>query len=133
MSDSAALAWSWNAKRQSVNPSTTDEPAQKPSALAVWLELYAQDESEQREQAEALSRAAEEHLFSIAGCDPWLRDELNNALIEKAKRHAELHRADPLTLIRDDVANLPDFLRKPLESRIKYLEIQKISAICLYI
>lgn len=32
--------------------------------------LYAQDESEQREQAEALSRAAEEHLFSIAGCDP---------------------------------------------------------------
>ncbi|WP_323083043.1 replication endonuclease [Klebsiella quasipneumoniae] len=122
MSDSAALAWSWNAKRQPVNPSTTDEPAQKPSALAVWLALYAQDESEQREQAEALSRAAEEHLFSIAGCDPWLRDELNNALIEKAKRHAELHRADHLTLIRDDVANLPDFLRKPLESRIKYLE-----------
>jgi len=122
MSDSAALAWSWNAKRQPVNPSTTDEPAQKPSALAVWLALYAQDESEQREQAEALSRAAEEHLFSIAGCDPWLRDELNNALIEKAKRHAELHRADPLSLIRDDIANLPDFLRKPLESRIKYLE-----------
>ena len=122
MSDSAALAWSWNAKRQPVNPNIADEPAQKSSALAVWLALYAQDESEQREQAEALSRAAEEYLFSIAGCDPWLRDELNNALIEKAKRHAELHRADPLTLIRDNVASQPDFLRKALESRIKYLE-----------
>ncbi|WP_404691994.1 replication endonuclease [Raoultella ornithinolytica] len=122
MPDSAVLAWSWNAKRQPVNPNTTDEPAQKPSALAVWLALYAQDESEQREQAEALSRAAEEHLFSIAGCDPWLRDELNNALIEKAKRHAELHHADPLTLIRDNVASQPDFLRKVLEQRITYLE-----------
>ncbi|MGI1608801.1 replication endonuclease, partial [Klebsiella michiganensis] len=29
---------------------------------------------------------------------------------------------DPLSLIRDDIANLPDFLRKPLESRIKHLE-----------
>ncbi|MEI6927932.1 replication endonuclease, partial [Klebsiella pneumoniae] len=40
----------------------------------------------------------------------------------KAKRHAELHRVDPLTLIRDDVASLPGFLREPLETRIKYLE-----------
>ncbi|HHB8917703.1 TPA: replication endonuclease [Klebsiella pneumoniae] len=122
MSNSTALAWSWNARRQAVNPNTTDAPAQKSSALAVWLALYAQDESEQRGQAEALSRAAVEHFFSAEHRDPWLRDEQNNALIEKAKRHAELHRADPLTLIRDDVARLPDFLRKPLESRIKFLE-----------
>ncbi|SXD06824.1 replication protein A [Klebsiella quasipneumoniae] len=69
-----------------------------------------------------MSRAAEEYLFSVAHCDPWHYDELNDALIEKAKRHAELHRVDPLTLIRDDVASLPGFLRKPLETRIKYLE-----------
>ncbi|SWZ90127.1 replication protein A [Klebsiella pneumoniae] len=69
-----------------------------------------------------MSRAAEEYLFSVAHCDPWRYDELNDALIEKAKRHAELHRVDPLTLIRDDVASLPGFLRKPLETRIKYLE-----------
>ncbi|HEC2625631.1 TPA: replication endonuclease [Raoultella planticola] len=122
MSDATALAWNWNAKRQPANPRTTDAPAQKSSALAVWLALYAQDESEQREQAEALSRAAAERFFSAEHRDPWFRDEQNNALIEKAKRHAELHRANPLTLIRDNVASLPDFLRKPMESRIKFLE-----------
>lgn len=122
MPDSTSLAWSWNARKQPVNPYAVDVPAQKPSALAVWIALYEQDKSDQREQAEAMSRAAEEHLFSVAHCDPWHYDELNDALIEKAKRHAELHRVDPLTLIRDDVASLPGFLRKPLETRIKYLE-----------
>ncbi|EMX3580301.1 replication endonuclease [Klebsiella pneumoniae] len=122
MPDSTALAWSWNARKQPVNPYAVDVPARKPSALAVWIALYEQDKSDQREQAEAMSRAAEEYLFSIAHCDPWRYDELNDALIEKAKRHAELHRVDPLTLIRDDVASLPGFLRKPLETRIKYLE-----------
>lgn len=122
MPDSTPLAWSWNARRQPVNPYAVDVPARKPSSLAVWIALYEQDKSEQREQAEAMSRAAEEYLFSVAHCDPWLHDELNDALIEKAKRHAELHRVDPLTLIRDDVASLPGFLRKQLESRIKYLE-----------
>lgn len=122
MSDSTSLAWSWNARKQPVNPYAVDVPAQKPSALAVWIALYEQDKSDQREQAEAMSRAAEEYLFSVAHCDPWHYDELNDALIEKAKRHAELHRVDPLTLIRDDVASLPGFLRKPLETRIKYLE-----------
>ncbi|WP_457998703.1 replication endonuclease [Klebsiella michiganensis] len=122
MSDSTSLAWSWNARKQPVNPYAVDVPARKPSALAVWIALYEQDKSDQREQAEAMSRAAEEYLFSVAHCDPWRYDELNDALIEKAKRHAELHRVDPLTLIRDDVASLPGFLRKPLETRIKYLE-----------
>ncbi|HDK6181698.1 TPA: replication endonuclease [Klebsiella pneumoniae] len=122
MSDSTSLAWSWNARKQPVNPYAVDVPARKPSALAVWVALYEQDKSDQREQAEAMSRAAEEYLFSVAHCDPWHYDELNDALIEKAKRHAELHRVDPLTLIRDDVASLPGFLRKPLETRIKYLE-----------
>ncbi|HBV8424231.1 TPA: replication endonuclease [Klebsiella pneumoniae] len=122
MSDSTSLAWSWNARKQPVNPYAVDVPAQKPSALAVWIALYEQDKSDQREQAEAMSRAAEEYLFSVAHCDPWHYDELNDALIEKAKRHSELHRVDPLTLIRDDVASLPGFLRKPLETRIKYLE-----------
>ncbi|CAM8224916.1 Replication protein A [Klebsiella michiganensis] len=122
MSDSTSLAWSWNARKQPVNPYAVDVPAQKPSALAVWIALYEQDKSDQREQAEAMSRAAEEYLFSVAHCDPWHYEELNDALIEKAKRHAELHRVDPLTLIRDDVASLPGFLRKPLETRIKYLE-----------
>lgn len=122
MPDSTSLAWSWNARKQPVNPYAVDVPAQKPSALAVWIALYEQDKSEQREQAEAMSRAAEEYLFSVAHCDPWHYDELNDALIEKAKRHAELHRVDPHTLIRDDVASLPGFLRKPLETRIKYLE-----------
>ncbi|MFI4188212.1 replication endonuclease [Klebsiella quasipneumoniae] len=122
MPDSTALAWSWNARKQPVNPYAVDVPARKPSALAVWIALYEQDKSDQREQAEAMSRAAEEYLFSVAHCDPWRYDELNDALIEKAKRHAELHRVDPLTLIRDDVASLPGFLRKPLETRIKYLE-----------
>ncbi|EPY6783761.1 TPA: replication endonuclease [Klebsiella pneumoniae] len=122
MPDSTSLAWSWNARKQPVNPYAVDVPARKPSALAVWIALYEQDKSDQREQAEAMSRAAEEYLFSVAHCDPWHYDELNDALIEKAKRHAELHRVDPLTLIRDDVASLPGFLRKPLETRIKYLE-----------
>lgn len=122
MPDSTSLAWSWNARKQPVNPYAVDVPAQKPSALAVWIALYEQDKSDQREQAEAMSRAAEEYIFSVAHCDPWHYDELNDALIEKAKRHAELHRVDPLTLIRDDVASLPGFLRKPLETRIKYLE-----------
>ncbi|MGK4337226.1 replication endonuclease [Klebsiella pasteurii] len=122
MPDSTSLAWSWNARKQPVNPYAVDVPAQKPSALAVWIALYEQDKSDQREQAEAMSRAAEEYLFSVAHCDPWHYDELNDALIEKAKRHAELHRVDPFTLIRDDVASLPGFLRKPLETRIKYLE-----------
>ncbi|HDS6620661.1 TPA: replication endonuclease [Klebsiella pneumoniae] len=122
MPDSTSLAWSWNARKQPVNPYAVDAPARKPSALAVWIALYEQDKSDQREQAEAMSRAAEEYLFSVAHCDPWHYDELNDALIEKAKRHAELHRVDPLTLIRDNVASLPGFLRKPLEKRIKYLE-----------
>ncbi|HCT9586493.1 TPA: replication endonuclease [Raoultella ornithinolytica] len=122
MPDSTSLAWSWNARKQPVNPYAVDAPARKPSALAVWIALYEQDKSDQREQAEAMSRAAEEYLFSVAHCDPWHYDELNDVLIEKAKRHAELHRVDPLTLIRDDVASLPGFLRKPLETRIKYLE-----------
>ena len=122
MPDSTSLAWSWNARKQPVNPYAVDASARKPSALAVWIALYEQDKSDQREQAEAMSRAAEEYLFSVAHCDPWHYDELNDALIEKAKRHAELHRVDPLTLIRDDVASLPSFLRKPLETRIKYLE-----------
>lgn len=122
MPDSTSLAWSWNTRKQPVNPYAVDAPARKPSALAVWIALYEQDKSDQREQAEAMSRAAEEYLFSVAHCDPWHYDELNDALIEKAKRHAELHRVDPLTLIRDDVASLPGFLRKPLETRIKYLE-----------
>ncbi|HHR0587549.1 TPA: replication endonuclease [Klebsiella oxytoca] len=122
MPDSTSLAWSWNARKQPVNPYAVDVPARKPSALSVWIALYEQDKSDQREQAEAMSRAAEEYLFSVAHCDPWHYDELNDALIEKAKRHAELHRVDPLTLIRDDVASLPGFLRKPLETRIKYLE-----------
>lgn len=122
MPDSTSLAWSWNARKQPVNPYAVYVPARKPSALAVWIALYEQDKSDQREQAEAMSRAAEEYLFSVANCDPWHYDELNDALIEKAKRHAELHRVDPLTLIRDDVASLPGFLRKPLETRIKYLE-----------
>lgn len=122
MPDSTSLAWSWNARKQPVNPYAVDGPARKPSALAVWIALYEQDKSDQREQAEAMSRAAEEYLFSVAHCDPWHYDELNDVLIEKAKRHAELHRVDPLTLIRDDVASLPGFLRKPLETRIKYLE-----------
>lgn len=122
MPDSKSLAWSWNARKQPVNPYAVDVPVRKPSALAVWIALYEQDKSDQREQAEAMSRAAEEYLFSVAHCDPWHYDELNDALIEKAKRHAELHRVDPLTLIRDDVASLPGFLRKPLETRIKYLE-----------
>ncbi|HBT4717558.1 TPA: replication endonuclease [Klebsiella quasipneumoniae subsp. quasipneumoniae] len=122
MPDSTSLAWSWNARKQPVNPYAVDVPARKPSALAVWIALYEQDKNDQREQAEAMSRAAEEYLFSVAHCDPWHYDELNDALIEKAKRHAELHRVDPLTLIRDDVASLPGFLRKPLETRIKYLE-----------
>lgn len=122
MPDFTSLAWSWNARKQPVNPYAVDVPAQKPSALAVWIALYEQDKSDQREQAEAMSRAAEEYLFSVAHCDPWHYDELNDALIEKAKRHAELHRVDPFTLIRDDVASLPGFLRKPLETRIKYLE-----------
>ncbi|HBR4810930.1 TPA: replication endonuclease [Klebsiella pneumoniae] len=122
MPDSTSLAWSWNARKQPVNPYAVDALARKPSALAVWIALYEQDKSDQREQAEAMSRAAEEYLFSVAHCDPWHYDELNDVLIEKAKRHAELHRVDPLTLIRDDVASLPGFLRKPLETRIKYLE-----------
>lgn len=122
MPDSTSLAWSWNARKQPVNPYAVDASARKPSALAVWIALYEQDKSDQREQAEAMSRAAEEYLFSVAHCDPWHYDELNDALIEKAKRHAELHRVDPLTLIRDNVASLPGFLRKPLETRIKYLE-----------
>ncbi len=122
MPDSTSLAWSWNARKQPVNPYAVDVPARKLSALAVWIALYEQDKSDQRERAEAMSRAAEEYLFSVAHCDPWRYDELNDALIEKAKRHAELHRVDPLTLIRDDVASLPGFLRKPLETRIKYVE-----------
>lgn len=119
---SPSFAWDWNVPLKAINPYALAKPASRSSALAVWIALYEQDESEQREQAKALSSAAEEHLFSVEHCDPWLRDELNNALIEKAKRHAELHRIDPLTLIRDNVASLPGFLRKPLESRIKYLE-----------
>lgn len=119
---SPSFAWDWNVPLKAINPYALAKPARRPSALAVWIALYEQDKSDQREQAEAMSRAAEEYLFSVAHCDPWRYDELNDALIEKAKRHAELHRVDPLTLIRDDVASLPGFLRKPLESRIKYLE-----------
>ncbi|EJV1070580.1 replication endonuclease [Klebsiella oxytoca] len=119
---SPSFAWDWNVPLKAINPYAMAKPARRPSALAVWIALYEQDKSDQREQAEAMSRAAEEYLFSVAHCDPWRYDELNDALIEKAKRHAELHRVDPLTLIRDDVASLPGFLRKPLESRIKYLE-----------
>lgn len=119
---SPSFAWDWNVPLKAINPYALAKPARRPSALAVWIALYEQDKSDQREQAEAMSRAAEEYLFSVAHCDPWHYDELNDALIEKAKRHAELHRVDPLTLIRDDVASLPGFLRKPLETRIKYLE-----------
>ncbi|HEC2026250.1 TPA: replication endonuclease [Klebsiella oxytoca] len=119
---SPSFAWDWNVPLKAINPYALAKPARRPSALAVWIALYEQDKSDQREQTEAMSRAAEEYLFSVAHCDPWRYDELNDALIEKAKRHAELHRVDPLTLIRDDVASLPGFLRKPLESRIKYLE-----------
>lgn len=119
---SPSFAWDWNVPLKAINPYALAKPARRPSALAVWIALYEQDKSDQREQAEAMSCAAEEYLFSVAHCDPWRYDELNDALIEKAKRHAELHRVDPLTLIRDDVASLPGFLRKPLESRIKYLE-----------
>lgn len=80
MPDSTSLAWSWNARKQPVNPYAVDVPARKPSALAVWIALYEQDKSDQREQAEAMSRAAEEYLFSVAHCDPWHYDELNDAL-----------------------------------------------------
>ncbi|WP_279050078.1 replication endonuclease [Cedecea davisae] len=114
--------YSWNAPLKPVNP--YDEPAVKsPTALAVWLELYAKDENapEMRKQAEALAEAAARRFFSSEARDPWLREGLNDNLIEKARRHSELHKADPLTLICDDVAALPDFLRKPLEQRIKFL------------
>jgi hypothetical protein len=94
-------------------------PARRPSALAVWIALYEQDKSDQREQAEAMSRAAEEYLFSVAHCDPWRYDELNDALIEKAKRHVELHRVDPLTLMM--IASLR-FPAQAAGIRIKYLE-----------
>nr|MDQ6120299.1 hypothetical protein [Klebsiella pneumoniae subsp. pneumoniae] len=51
--------------QQPVNLYAVDAPARKPSALAVWIALYEQDKSDQREQAEAMSRAAEEYLFLL--------------------------------------------------------------------
>lgn len=47
MPDSTSLAWSWNARKQPVNPYAVDVAAQKPSALAVWIALYEQDKSDQ--------------------------------------------------------------------------------------
>lgn len=133
MPDSTSLAWSWNARKQPVNPYAVDVPARKPSALAVWIALYEQDKSDQREQAEAMSRAAEEYLFSVAHCNPWHYDELNDALIEKAKRHAELHRVDPLTLIRDDVASFLVSCASRWKQGLSIWKNQKIRAICLLI
>ncbi|MGK0603030.1 replication endonuclease [Yokenella regensburgei] len=124
------FAHAWNAPLKPVNI-YAETPAQSPTALAVWLELYGQDEIEKREQAEALTEAAALRYFSSESRDPWRRDELNNTLIDRAKRHHELHRASPAALIRDNVAALPDFLRKPIEQRITWLAQQEDQTLIL--
>lgn len=118
-------AYWWNRQKGPTGPDYWPD-GQSNSALAEWLALYAADENHERAvqlaEAERITAEVEEKYRFHHENGFYARQVLQENLLRRAQLNKETRRQYPLYEIRDNVAAQPDFIRKPIEQRIRILE-----------
>ncbi|WP_456309403.1 replication endonuclease [Serratia proteamaculans] len=121
-----AFAYSWNEPRPAINPLTGDGcPAPARSKLADLIALYAVDNQHEIERLEKQSDLVWSRFFNTEERDPVLREILQDAAISRARMAHDQHRHNPDLRIIDDIRAQPGFIRKPLLSRVDYLQRER--------
>lgn len=122
----SAGLYSWNAPRPAINPLTgagCPQPVRTP--LADLIALYTVDNQHEIARREKQIDEVWSRYFNTEACDPELREMQQDALISRARSAHEQHRYDPDLVIVDDLRAQPDFISKPVLSRIEYLRANR--------
>lgn len=121
-----AFAYPWNAPCPAINPLTGDGcPAPKRTKLADLIALYAAEHEHERAEQEKQSDEVWRRLFNTEERDPDLREFRQEATISRARLAREQYQHDPDLRIIDDIRAQPGFIRKPLLSRVDYLQRER--------
>lgn len=117
-----AGVYAWNNVRQKgINPLTDSETPAR-SELSKIIALYAADNQQNAAAKEALSDAAWTRYFWSESRDPELRDFIQEKTLSHARLAKELQRHSSDAVILDDLRAQPDFISKPVLSRISFLQ-----------
>ena len=121
-SDEAAVAFSWNSPKKSINPYFDPEDVAPESALSNLITLYAADNAHEKLRREALSDEVWERYFFNESRDPVHRDMEQDRIISRARMAREQQRVNPDLVILADVSAAPSHISKPMLERIKFFQ-----------